>query len=390
MLRFFATNTLLHFYKCFAFSLLSTFLTKKLSLYKKDLFSLFFMATTLIILKSAQGCSMKNLRRRLFPLIAILGVSSSYGVSPYDGNGALIDSYVFEGKKFNCVENVLAKGENSFKVLSERGDWMTETSFRYECFKMVAPSVFQDPVIHGRIINVRMDVKINPNRIPHKVDLFGWNVPSDCSRLKDLGINFDFGKPITDWGGIVFTSCDYALSDSKSHIGNMEPCNYTFEYISTQTNVINATTYNPYYFPLHFYTKNQSLGRVGLPVNRNEADSKQGLDVTCSKGGSVYSVKWEFDPTDNATNSEQAVEINRMYAENVEKCLTSGQYDRNEEAHPDKYTIRFYYSIAFGDEDYLSSLKMKVSNSAHVGYGVMGSAIERRSNESEAITIPLK
>ncbi len=335
-------------------------------------------------------------------LLTSLCMSSTNQVNDLDEGSLFTESIL--GKNIEGVVKRLDSGSQDFTTKSNKDEWMTKTKLSWECLKMGAAYTHQD-VIYSRVINCKMAITINPEKIKHKVDWLGFNVPSDCPRLKSFWLDFTLDNSLSNRAQVLFSSVDQFCTNQS---GSTEKAFYRGLTLSKIQGNIRPDGY-PKYLPLFFYGKKKEENKkitdtdkeaIKLPNEIFSMSSSNNLlkdqkNLTC---------RWTFNSGDG-NQSDVTSESNRMYAAEIERKMhpnvknerkDSDDYYVLAEKHEDiKYyheslaTITFYYTFAFSDTSYPEKIKMRFGETAEVGYEVMGSALDQEYVASDNIGIAL-
>ncbi len=329
--------------------------------------------------------------RRYFGIFATFLCMSSVP-NAQSTNDVLYQSKVFDGKSISNVVKCCSNGEKTFTVESAKKDWMTKNTITWECLEMNQLTIYQPP-IHTRVINTKMTIEINPSKIKHQVDAFGWMNPEDPVRLKWFGLEFQLGQAFSKRGKLIYTSSDDCFGNDKNHEGSIDNCYYNGKLLNNGEDVLVPVATYYAFLPLSFYgagaVSSQNESYLSLPGDRFQLLVNNYL----STNSKSFQALWTFN-SDDQYKSDSGSESQRMYASNLEKTMHEGTDAEcgNEPLnyyHPSTNAISFYYSFAFGDESYSEKMTMKFSSFAEVGYGVIGSANEREGANTGEIEIKL-
>lgn len=307
-------------------------------------------------------------------------------------NDTIYQSKVFDGKSISNVVKCCSNGGETFTVKSAKNDWMTKNTITWECLEMNQLTIYQPP-IHTRVINTKMTIEINPNKIKHQVDAFGWMNPEDPVRLKWFGLEFQLGQAFSKRGKLIYTSSDDCFKNNEERGGMTNDCYYNGKLLENSGSVLTPTTDYYSYLALPFYSSEAisqpDKNYLDLPGNRFQILTVDNL----STNSKSFQTMWTFNPNDQY-KSDSDSESQRMYASTLEKVMHKNTDDKCGEGslhyyHPSTNRICFYYSFAFGDESYPEKMAMKFSSFAEVGYGVIGSANEKEGANTGEIEIKL-
>lgn len=323
---------------------------------------------------------MKKTHKQTFAILfTVLGMSSTGNLAEQAST-----DYIKSDILNRTIEGAISKkgkGSTSFEVLSAKKDWMTKNTIEWECLEMEKPLVYTD-AMGARMINVRMEIEVNPNKIPHQVDWAGFMNPYDPVRLKSFDLNFDFKKSFSKSGGIFSTSTDFVAPNkgaSKDHSGACGASYYYPKVLENEPNPIPTHRSNPNYVELPLYgadAKNGDGIEAALIPNKTFYVSNEASD-------SSFSTEWIFNLDDKRQSGDEN-EPTRMYAEFIEannKKITL--------FHPKANTVAFYYSLTFADTAYPKEMGLTFRSTAEIGYDMIGSKTDLKVNDSKEIKIPL-
>lgn len=279
--------------------------------------------------------------------------------------------------------NKISDGSKTLVVNSAKNDWMTKTKVSWECLKLYASYGRPDPIKYSRAINMRFDIEINPERIPHKVDAFGFLVPSDCPRLKSFSLKFNFGNTGSSERSLIYTCADSLLESAQSKRSTFSTAVYNGN-ILRNAKPIQAETSYPGELRIPFYSKNDEHRdvQVDIPNSSFELD----MDDRFNDSFRSLETKWIFNP-DDKYESDEAHENLRMYAkqlndkqmENYKRLIGSPIKYAESPFYQAKNSITFYYTLSYFEDNFPDYITFDFTETAEVGYGVIGSSVETRN-----------